>query len=76
MFKKKSPTTLELITDTTVSIPGNTSTVITPNTKLQICKCLRNIISITNALMIPGIDEKRLLRKHRVKHCTKNEVFH
>ena len=65
--KNVIPTTSEIETDTTASSPSDSSSVITPNSKLQIHKWSRNTILVTGDSMISGIDEKRLSKKYPVK---------
>ena len=65
--KNVIPTTSEIEIDTTASSPSDSSSVITPNSKLQIHKWSRNTILIPGDSMISGSDEKRLSRKYPVK---------
>ena len=64
--KNKIPTTSEIEIDTIAWSLSNLSSVITPNSKLQIHKWSPNPILKTGDSMISGIDEKRLLKKHPV----------
>ena len=65
--KNVIPTTSETEIDTVASSPSGSSSVITPNSKLQIHKWSRKTILITGDSMISSIDEKRLSKKYPMK---------